>query len=52
MAKAQMHLPDRQSRVVWTEPQYRRNELILKPESVSKVCEIVIYLGNPGQDQG
>ncbi len=31
-----------------TEPQYRRNVLILISESASKVCEIVIYLGNPG----
>jgi hypothetical protein len=31
-----------------TEPQCRRNVLILIPESASKVCEIVIYLGNPG----
>ena len=31
-----------------TEPQYRRNVLILIPESAHKVCEIVIYLGNPG----
>ena len=31
-----------------TEPQYRRNLLILKPEPASKTTEIVINLGNPG----
>ena len=31
-----------------SEPQYRRNILILIPESASKVCEIGIYLENPG----
>ncbi len=34
-----------------TDPQYRRNILILISESASKVGEIVIYLGNPGLDQ-
>ena len=29
-------------------PQYRHYELILISESPPKLCEIVIYLGNPG----
>ena len=50
MAKTQKHLPNRQSRVVWTEPQHRRNILILISEPAPKVREIAIYLGNPGLD--
>ena len=35
-----------------TEPQYRRNVLILMPESASKLCEIAIHPGNPGFEIG